>query len=152
MAKSVCEVLLTDEPLIVPTAAAPSETGAVLDFWGIVRMTEDGATVSGIDYEAHRVMAEHQLRMLAEEADKRFQLTQITIHHRLGFVRVGEASLLVRVGSRHRAEAFRASASVVDELKKRAPIWKHPVFDAPENTPEQSLAQAAHRTAVSFSK
>jgi molybdopterin synthase catalytic subunit len=41
---------------------------------------------------------------------------------------VGEASLLVRVCSRHRAEAFRACSSIVDELKKRVPIWKHPRF------------------------
>ncbi|MGI9087521.1 MAG: molybdenum cofactor biosynthesis protein MoaE [Chthoniobacterales bacterium] len=128
MAKSVCQVLLTAEPLLPPPDSAPAETGAIIDFWGVVRETETGAKIRGIDYEAHRAMAEHQLRRVAEQAEENFDLSQITIQHRLGFVPVGVASLLVRVGSRHRAEAYRASAAIVEELKKHAPIWKHPVF------------------------
>jgi len=100
----------------------------MIDFWGVVRETEAGAKITGIDYEAHREMAQHQLERVAEQAREKFQLTQIIIRHRIGFVPVGEPSLLVRVGSPHRAAAFRASASVVDELKKSVPIWKHPVF------------------------
>ena len=125
MAYPVCEVLLTEEPLRLPEQTAPAETGGIVDFWGVVRATENGDEIAGIEYEAHAAMAEHQLRKIAEEAANRFTLMQITIHHRTGFVAVGEASLLVRVGSRHRAEAFRASEWIVDELKKRAPIWKH---------------------------
>lgn len=128
MANSVCQVLLTEEPLLIPVESAPSETGAIVDFWGVVREMEEGAKITGIDYEAHREMAQHQLELVAEQAREKFQLTQIAIWHRIGFVPEGEPSLFVRVGSRHRAAAFRASASVVDELKKRAPIWKHPVF------------------------
>jgi molybdopterin synthase catalytic subunit len=128
MAKSVCEVLLTEAPLLVPVESAPAETGAVIDFWGIVRETEDGRKIAGIDYEVHRVMAQHQLRLVAEQACDKFQLTQVSIQHRIGFVPAGEASLLVRVGSQHRAQAFSASVFMVDDLKKRAPIWKHPVF------------------------
>ncbi|MGZ8899670.1 MAG: molybdenum cofactor biosynthesis protein MoaE, partial [Limisphaerales bacterium] len=62
----------------------------------------------------------------AEEAAAAFQLNQIQIRHRLGFVPTGEPSLFVRVGSQHRAEAFRAGGWIVDELKKRVPIWKRP--------------------------
>ncbi|MGI8435948.1 MAG: molybdenum cofactor biosynthesis protein MoaE, partial [Chthoniobacterales bacterium] len=101
-------------------------TGGVVDFWGVVRETEDGADISGIEYEAHEAMASHQLRSIAEDAGERFDLRIITVWHRLGNVPAGEASLFVRVGSRHRAEAFRAASWIVDELKKRAPIWKHP--------------------------
>ena len=129
MGNSVCEVSLTEAPLLLTALSAPAETGAIVDFWGVVRKTEDGGRISGITYEAHRPMAEHQLRLVAQRADAAFELTLVTIHHRIGFVPAGEASLLVRIGSRHRAEAFRASAAVVDELKKSAPIWKHPVFE-----------------------
>ena len=128
MANSVCEVLLTELLLVVPTETLSTETGAIVDFWGVVRLAEEGAEITGIDYEAHQAMAEHQLRSLAEEAAERFGLGLISIRHRTGFVPVGEASLLVRVGSRHRAAAFRGSEWIVDELKKRAPIWKHPRF------------------------
>lgn len=127
MAISVCDVLLTEAALVLPTETPPAETGAVVDFWGVVRGTEAAAQIIGIRYEANRAMAEHQLRVIAEECWHTFDLKQLLVHHRTGFVRVGEASLLVRVGSQHRAEAFRASSSIVDELKKRVPIWKHPV-------------------------
>jgi molybdopterin synthase catalytic subunit len=75
-------------------------------------------------------MAEHQLRTIAEQAASEFSLTTVRVHHRIGFVPAGEASLLVRVGSRHRPAAFRASAWIVEELKTRTPIWKHPAFAA----------------------
>lgn len=127
MATIVCEVRLTEAPLVLATEAPPAETGAVVDFWGVVRATEADAQIAGIHYEAHAAMAEHQLRLMADECARVFDLSQLVVHHRTGFVPVGEASLLVRVGSRHRAEAFRASAWIVDELKKRVPIWKHPV-------------------------
>ncbi len=126
MANPVCEVLLSDLPLAVPLEKSPAQTGAVVDFWGVVRETEADAPISGIEYEAHRAMAEHQLRIVADEAFAAFPLRQLVIQHRLGFVAKDEASLFVRVGCKHRAEAFRAAIWVVDELKKRAPIWKHP--------------------------
>ena len=75
-------------------------------------------------------MAEHQLRVVAEEAATNFGIMEINIQHRIGFVAVGEASLLVRAAAKHRAEAFRAGEWIVSELKKRVPIWKHPRFEA----------------------
>jgi molybdopterin synthase catalytic subunit len=126
MAHPVCDVLLTEKALQARRPDAPEETGGIVDFWGVVRGTENGAAISGIDYEAHAQMAEHQLRAIAEECAQRFDLMQVTVQHRVGFVAVGEASLFVRVGSCHRAEAFRASQWIVDELKQRVPIWKHP--------------------------
>ncbi|MGZ5018895.1 MAG: molybdopterin synthase catalytic subunit [Chthoniobacterales bacterium] len=128
MASVVCEVLLTENALAAPDGCGLRKTGAMVDFWGVVRAMEEGAEISGIDYEAHRAMAEHQLRVIAEECEQRFALMQIVVHHRIGLVPVGEASLFVRVASRHRAEGFRAAQWIVDELKKRAPIWKHPQF------------------------
>ena len=144
MADSICDVRLTETPIVRPPIAAASEMGALVDFWGVVRASEGGATISGIEYEAHRAMAEHQLRGIAEEGARAFGLMQVSILHRVGFVPVGEASLLVRVGARHRAEAFRASVWIVDELKKRAPIWKHPRFiDRAAPTPVLADAQAS---------
>ncbi len=128
MANPDCEVLLTEEPLAPSQHRFPEETGAVVDFLGVVRGIENGAEISGIVYEAHQVMAEHQLRSISERGAREFDLAQVIVQHRIGFVPAGESSLFVRVGSRHRAAAFRASAWIVDELKKCAPIWKHPRF------------------------
>jgi molybdopterin synthase catalytic subunit len=130
MAIPVCEILLTRQPLAAPPHAELVETGAIVDFWGVVRRAEGEAAIQAIDYEAHPAMAEHQMRTLAVAAAERFALTEARIIHRVGVVAVGEASLFVRVGSRHRAAALHACEWIIDELKKRVPVWKHPRFVA----------------------
>jgi molybdopterin synthase catalytic subunit len=128
MANPVCEVLVTDAQLNAPGNQVDLAAGAAVDFRGIVRGLEDGREIEGIDYEAHRKMAEHQLRQIAEEATIQFDLRSVIIHHRIGFVPVGEPSLFMRVCSGHRQAAFQAGRWIVDELKKKVPIWKRPRF------------------------
>jgi molybdopterin synthase catalytic subunit len=130
MANLVCEVLVTEAPLEAPPIDVEPGTGAAVDFWGIVRGSEDGRDIDGIDYEAHRKMAEHQLRKIAEHAGEEFGLRHVLVHHRIGFIAVGESSLFMRVESPHREEAFRASQWIVNQLKKNVPIWKRPRFKA----------------------
>ena len=129
MANFVCEISVT-EALLAATGSDAVAAGAVIDFWGVVRSIEDGREIEGIDYDAHHEMAEHQLKRIAEQAAERFELKRVIIHHRTGFVAVGEASLFLRVASSHRREGFQASQWIVDELKKRVPIWKQPRFRA----------------------
>jgi molybdopterin synthase catalytic subunit len=128
MANPVCEVLVTDAQLNAPGNQVDLAAGAAVDFRGIVRGLEDGREIEGIDYEAHRKMAEHQLRQIAEEATIQFDLRSVIIHHRIGFVPIGEPSLFMRVCSGHRQAAFQAGRWIVDELKKKVPIWKRPRF------------------------
>jgi molybdopterin synthase catalytic subunit len=127
MANVVCEISVTRAPLVAPGSNVAG-AGAVIDFWGVVRPMEDGRELEGINYEAHREMAEHQLKRIAERAAERFELKRVIIHHRTGFIAVGEASLFLRVASPHRSEGFQASQWIVDELKKKVPIWKQPAF------------------------
>jgi len=128
MANPVCEVLVTEERLNVPEERIDFDAGARVDFHGIVRRLENGREIEGIEYEAHREMAEHQLKQIAEQAAIEFGLRSIIIHHRIGFVAVGESSLLTQVCSGHREAAFQASRWIVEELKKKVPIWKRPRF------------------------
>jgi molybdopterin synthase catalytic subunit len=125
MANSLCEILLTEAPLNPPENHVLS-AGAVVDFSGVVRRLEHGREIDGIEYEAHREMAEHQLRQIAGQAAAKFGLQLVVIHHRIGFVAAGEASLFLRVASQHRQEAFQAAQWIVNELKKKVPIWKRP--------------------------
>ena len=127
MANVVCEISVTQAPLAAQ-ATDIGGAGAVIDFCGVVRPIEDGREIEGIDYEAHREMAEHQLKRIADQAAERFGLRLVIVHHRIGFISVGEASLFLRVASPHRSEAFQASKWIVDELKKKVPIWKRPRF------------------------
>ncbi|PZR75711.1 MAG: molybdopterin converting factor [Chthoniobacterales bacterium] len=128
MAISVCEVSLTQAPLGFPERDGDSEAGAVVDFWGVVRSTEGGREIAGIEYEAHPSMAEHQMRVIAEKSLGKFSVRKIFIRHRIGLVPAAEPSVIIRVTSGHRAAAFAASQWIMDELKRVVPIWKHPVF------------------------
>jgi len=128
MAISVCEVSLTESALAVPETNDDPQAGAVVVFWGAVRATEAGREITGIQYEAHLAMAEHQMQLVAENAAKKFDVREIFVRHRIGFVPAAEPSVVVRVTSGHRGAAFAASQWIMDELKRVVPIWKHPVF------------------------
>ena len=133
MANAVCIVLVTEAALRnPPDEVVDPSAGAVVDFWGVVRKLEDGCEIDGIDYETHRVMAEHQMQRIAAEAVEKFGLNELLLHHRIGFVRAGEASLFLRVRASRRAAAFEASEWIVDDLKRKVPIWKKPVFSMPQ--------------------
>jgi molybdopterin synthase catalytic subunit len=141
MANVVCEISVTQEPLAARVSDIAG-AGAVVNFWGVVRPIEDGREIEGIDYEAHREMAKHQLTRIAEQAAERFGLKLVIVHHRIGFITVGEASLFLRVACPHRSEGFQASQWIVDELKTKVPIWKRPRFKV-ENYRNVSRSQAA---------
>jgi molybdopterin synthase catalytic subunit len=151
MANPVCEVLLSDGQLNALENRLDSAAGARVDFQGIVRGSEDGREIEGIDYEAHREMAEHQLKQIAEQAANEFGLRSVIIHHRIGFVAVGEPSLLMRVCSGHREAAFQASRWIVDELKKKVPIWKRPKFRV-QNHARPGSSPPATSTAAATAK
>jgi molybdopterin synthase catalytic subunit len=133
MANPVCEVLLTEAPLVAPDADVDL-AGAVVDFWGAVRGLEESRKIDGIEYEGHERMAEHQLNAIARRAIETFSLELVVIHHRLGFVAVGESSVFVRVASQHRQAAFEASPWIMDELKKHVPIWKRVRYASRDRT------------------
>ena len=128
MAISIWSVSITHAPIEFASQKHDGAAGAVVNFFGIVRAQEGDRVIIGIEYEANTAMAEHQLNAIAEKAATDFALSQIIITHRVGFVKVAEPSLFLRVESAHRSAAFSASAWIVDELKKRVPIWKRPVF------------------------
>ena len=118
---------LTDSP--IDTAALVAEVarganGATLLFIGTVREVNDGRPVTGIEYSAYRSMAERELADVAREASEQFKTTDIVIEHRLGTLEIGEASVAIAVAHPHRGLAYDASRYVIEQLKKRVPIWK----------------------------
>jgi len=149
MANSLCEVLLTEAPLAPPAGSGQAFAGAIVNFWGVVRELEGGREIEGIDYEAHEAMAVHQLRSVANEAVNKFGVGQVIIHHRIGFVGVGEASLFLQVKAKHRQAAFEASEWMVDELKRKVPIWKRPKFKIDNQPARKSRLPAAAGSVLS---
>jgi molybdopterin synthase catalytic subunit len=124
----ICNVAIVTGPIVIPSAQWAAASGAVVDFLGVVRPSEDGRPIDGIDYECHPAMAGVELRRIAAEAAGRFELLGCTLIHRAGRVAAGEASLFLRVETGHRGPAYEASRWIVEQLKARVPIWKRPVF------------------------
>lgn len=110
------------------TAAKHGEDGAVVVFDGIVRNNSRGRQTLYLDYEAYEEMALKQMRELAGEAMRRFNVRHVAAVHRLGRLQIGETSVLIVVASAHRAQAYEASRWLIDTLKKTVPIWKKETF------------------------
>jgi molybdopterin synthase catalytic subunit len=103
---------------------ANDANGASILFVGTVRNVNDGVPVTGMEYSAYRGMAERELASIAGEAVERFGTQDIVVEHRVGKLGLGEASVVIAVGHPHRGKAYDASRYVIEELKKRVPIWK----------------------------
>lgn len=127
VAMAFYEVTLTTSPIVIPADPAPS-AGARLDFLGIVRPNEDGRPIRAIDYSHHPTMTHPQLERIVAEAAAQSPLLGVRLIHRVGVVEAGEPSLFVRVDTAHRDPAYTASRWIIEQLKLRAPIWKHPVY------------------------
>ena len=115
-----------DEPKLLASRQMSSAMGAVVYFAGVVRATEEGNTISEIDYEAFKPMAERQFHLIFDQVEKRWPVESIRLIHRIGPVKVNEPSLWVEVIAPHRSEAFAACQFIIDEMKKTVPIWKKP--------------------------
>jgi len=105
--------------------AQTSGAGGVVTFFGVVRdYADDGRPVTGLSYEAFEPMALASFESIAAEARERFGTLRVTIVHRVGELDAGDIAVAVLVAAAHRAAAFDACRYCIDELKRRAPIWK----------------------------
>jgi molybdopterin synthase catalytic subunit len=112
-----------DAAALIAEVSAP-ECGAVSLFLGTVRDTNDGRSVDGIDYKAYAAMAEAELARILDESEKRFGVTSLVVEHRIGALAVGDASVGIAAAHSHRAAALDSVRYVIEEIKKRVPIWK----------------------------
>lgn len=112
------------DPQALLRAVAGPANGALLLFLGVVREVNDGRAVSGIEYSAYETMAARELLAIATEAAERFGMADISIEHRLGTLELEEASVGIAVAHPHRGTAYDASRWIIEELKRRVPIWK----------------------------
>ncbi len=109
-------------------AVADPAAGAICTFVGATRENNAGRKVLRLEYEAYEAMALSEIRKLADEAGRRWEITRIAITHRIGVVEIGETSVAIAVSAPHRAEAFEACRFAIDRLKEIVPIWKKEHF------------------------
>jgi molybdopterin synthase catalytic subunit len=116
-----------DVAALIAEVSAPA-CGAEVLFVGTVRDANLGRAVAGIAYTSYRAMAERELAEIVAECAARFAAVRIAAEHRVGTLDVGEASVGVAVAHPHRAVAYDASRYVVEEIKRRLPIWKQELY------------------------
>lgn len=122
---------LVDGPLDAAAAlreVEDPEAGALASFIGTVRRRSRGREVVHLEYEAYEEMAEPMLARLGEELTGRHGLCSVAVHHRVGRVEVGEASVVVAVSAPHRAAALDACREAIETLKATIPLWKKEVY------------------------
>ena len=97
--------------------------GAVVTFSGAVRSVHAGRRVKAVSYDCFRPLAEKELARIASEARRRWPVS-VAARHRVGRLKVGEASVAIAAAATHRAEAYEACRFVIEEIKHRLPVWK----------------------------
>jgi molybdopterin synthase catalytic subunit len=123
----VTTVLISADPIAPDWPRFLPEEGAEVRFLGVVRGSEDGLPIAGIDYTAYLPMAQRLLEQLAQQGQADHGPHRLFIHHRLGFVGNEQASVVIAVCTKHSAAAFELCRWYLAELKTRVPIWKQVV-------------------------
>ncbi len=112
------------EPAAVLSEVASTANGAAVLFVGTVREVNEGRRVTGIDYAAYSAMAEAELEAIAKEVGALHETRDIVVEHRIGTLKLGEASIIIAVSHERRAGAMDAQRFLIEQIKKRVPIWK----------------------------
>ena len=129
------DLRLTEEPIdlaAVVAEVAGEDAGAIATFLGTTRVHSRGRTVRYLEYEAYGGMAEAEMARIAEELERRHEITKVAITHRVGRVGIGETSVAIAVSAPHRAAALAACAEAIDTLKQTVPLWKKEVYEGGE--------------------
>jgi molybdopterin synthase catalytic subunit len=123
---------IVEEPIDVATlisAAQRPDCGAISAFIGTTRIDESGgASVEHLEYEAYRPMADRKLEEIGADIERRWDVREVSIVHRVGRVEPGEASVAIVVASARRGPAFEASRYAIERIKEIVPIWKREVW------------------------
>ena len=103
-----------------------SKFGASIVFYGTVRENNENKKVTGITYDAHNEMVVKSFKEIYNEVDEKLKIKSkaVFIEHVKGYVNLGEVSIIIAVACPHRAEAYTLSRYIIEEIKKRSPIWK----------------------------
>jgi molybdopterin synthase catalytic subunit len=114
--------------------------GAVATFVGVVRRTHHDRRVAYLVYEAFDALAERVFERIQAEVGDAWPDATVAIHHRVGRLDVGEASVVIAAAAAHRAEAFQVCRYAIERVKQIAPVWKHEFFDDGEAWVEGAVA------------
>ncbi|CAJ1069861.1 molybdopterin synthase catalytic subunit [Xyrichtys novacula] len=122
-------------------AVSSPTCGAVSLFIGTTREDlVDGRKVIGLEYEAYEPMVQSEFRKLCDDIRARWpSVKHVCVYHRLGWVGVGQASVIMAISSPHRLDGQQAIQHAVTQLKATIPIWKKEVYDTQDSSWKQNV-------------
>ena len=123
---------LSLETLVTLVADRGQDTGsdgAVATFLGVVRNHNAGRRVQYLEYEAFEPLALRSFELISEEIARHWPGVRLALHHRIGRIEIGGASVAIAAASPHRADAFSACRYAIERVKQIAPIWKREFFE-----------------------
>jgi molybdopterin synthase catalytic subunit len=138
------------EPVAQAVAARTIDAGsdgAVTTFVGLVRNHNLGRRVLYLEYEAYEPLALRAFELISEEIATRWPGVRLALHHRVGRIEIGDASVVIAAASAHRADAFRACRYAIERVKQIAPIWKREFFEGGDVWIEGATADPADAAA-----
>jgi molybdopterin synthase catalytic subunit len=121
---------LTSDPIdlgVLLAQVQSPERGGVACFLGTVRDHHGARQVVRLDYSAYLPMAEAECGRIVAEAESRWSCS-VALRHRIGSLTIGDAAVAIAAASAHRDEAFAACRYVIEEVKRRVPIWKRELY------------------------
>ena len=109
--------------------------GASIYFLGTVRNVNDNKKVTGITYDSHDALVIKSFEEIYKEAETKFKFNNIAvfIEHIKGYVKLGETSIIIAVACKHRSQAYDFSRHIIEEIKKRTPIWKKEHYEGEDS-------------------
>lgn len=116
------------DPADLAARVASPARGGIVSFLGAVRNEHAGRTVVRLHYSAYAPMAEGECARILADAEARWPDAAIALQHRVGELAIGDWAVAVVVAAPHRGEAFEACRFVIEELKRRVPIWKREYY------------------------
>ncbi|AEJ39665.1 Molybdopterin synthase catalytic subunit [Sulfobacillus acidophilus TPY] len=123
---------ITTEPIVIQEALDAIQDpacGGQAIFLGTVRNEYEGRPSHGLIYDAYRPLAEKEMARIGDELRRRHDIRHIVMIHRIGHLAVTDMAVVVAVSAAHREAAMAAAREGIDEIKRRAPIWKKELFD-----------------------
>ena len=98
--------------------------GAVASFEGNIRQENDGRKVFGLEYEVYEILFHAEVQRIFAAAKNQLKIQEFALIQRVGKLDVGETGIFITVSSPHRHDAIKACAFIIEQFKKRAPVWK----------------------------
>ena len=110
--------------------------GASIFFTGTVRNQNDNKSVIGITYDSHDTLVTNSFQEIYNEADQKLNIKDksVYIEHAKGYLNLGEISIIIAVACKHRDQAYVLSRYIIEEIKKRTPIWKKEHYQNNDST------------------